>query len=222
MNNRPAITDLPSQYLLMATADRTGNALGYHHHGFGAAILVDMAMNSQLQVEKGLLFAVGDPPDDELYRFIWTEVRDAARPRKVKWWVHRLSGNRYRLLRRLWTNRLVEAGVLRHEIRSFLVWSWDRYPSNKTGMEDQLRERIRKAIANRDATDSRLLCLVGILTATYSLKEVASGRERRILTRQAKKWIKSDPYIKPLNEIVHGIMAAIFAATASAAVAASG
>ena len=214
--------DLPSQYLLVATRDRTGKALGLHHHGFGAAVLVELAIDKHLRIENGLLLAGGAPPSDELLRFVWTEVRDIQRPRKVKWWVHRLSGSRYRLLRRLWTLRLVEAEMLRHEIRSFLWWSWDRYPSARTGIEDELRQRIRSAVANRNADDPRLVCLTGILTASYGLKEVASGKEGRALMREARAWIKSDPFTEALNDIVKGVMAAAMVASAAAAAASSG
>ena len=53
-------------------------------------------------------------------------------------------------------------------------------------LEDELRQRICSAVDNRNAEDPRLVCLTGILTASYGLKKVASGRDRRTLMREAR------------------------------------
>ena len=208
--------DLPQQFLLMATRDRTGRAMGYHTYGFGAAVLAEMVLRGHLRLDRKRLHVEGDAPTDPRYATVWHDVH-VRRTTKAATWVSRLSGGRYKLLRRQFTQDLVDAGVLREEP----TWGGGvRFPSNGMGAEDRLRGDIRKAVDARDASDERIVCLVAILVAGGSGAEMDPDRRvRRAIRRQAKQWIKEEPFARSVQELIAAITAAMVAATMAASAA---
>ncbi|MGB0652527.1 MAG: GOLPH3/VPS74 family protein [Thermoplasmatota archaeon] len=213
--------DLPSLYLLMATRDRTGKPMGWHQIGFGGSVLMELALQGAVSMQGKRVHAGPVPPEDELLRLVWDDVR-TDKPRAASTWVNRLSGGRYRLLRRQWSARLVEAGLLRHQrVKVLGLFPRDLYPSNGTGREDAVRHRILRAV--RDGRgEPRLLCLVALLYAADGLAEVTADRaERRRIKGQAKAWMKEDRWAKAVGEVVAAITASIVAASVIAASASS-
>ncbi len=208
--------DLPSQYLLMATRDRTGKPVGWHQYGFGGALLIELALGGHVSIQAKRVVAAQAAPQDPALALVWDDIRSDPKRRKASWWVSRLSGRRYALLRRQVTHRLVAAGILHHQPRQVLWWTRHLYPSRNTGAEHAIRQRIRGAVARQDASDPQTTCLTALLYASDGLHEVASGPERRALKRQAKVWIKSDPWAKAVGEVVQAIMAAVVASTVAA------
>ncbi len=205
--------DLPSEYLLMATRDRTGKPMGWHQYGFGGALLIELALGHHIRIEGKRVVAGGPAPQDPLLAMVWDDIRTHPKAKTPSWWVQRLSGRRYALLRRQITHRLVDAGILAHQPQQVFWWTRHLYPSRNTGAEHAIRQRIRGAVARQDASDPQTTCLTALLYASEGLKEVADGPERRALKRQAKLWIKSDPWAKAVGEVVQAIMAAVVAAT---------
>ena len=88
------------------------------------------------------------------------------------------------------------------------------------GAEDRLRGDIRKAVDARDASDERIVCLVAILVAGGSGAEMDPDRRvRRAIRRQAKQWIKEEPFARSVQELIAAITAAMVAATMAASAA---
>ncbi len=214
----PTAWDLPLRFLLMATRDRTGRPLGFHPYGFGAAVLAEMALRGHVRLEGKRVVPAYDAPDDVRYATVWHDAR-GRRPRGAAWWVARLSGGRYRLLRHQFTQQLVQAGVV-EEARTW--WGGTAYPSQGTGAEQTLRRAVRSAVQQRDASDDRTVCLVAILVAADSDKELDPDRRvRKAIRRQAKQWIKEDAFARSVQELVTAVVAGIAAAGAVAASAGS-
>lgn len=208
------MNDLPSMFLLMATRDRSGKPMGYHHYGFGAAVLGEMALQGVISLAGRRVNVRGAAPQDALYASVWHDIAVQRKPRKASWWVNRLSGRRYGLLRRQFSQRLVTAGTLGEEPT---WWGGYRYPSLGSGAEQQVRAKVWDAITDRDQRDSRIVCLVAILVASGSAKELHPDRsQRRVLRREAKQWIKQDELAKAVQEIIAAVTAAIVAVSVAA------
>lgn len=198
-------------FLMLATNDRSGRAIGYHQYGFGAAVLGEMALQGHIRIEGKWIVPVASP-DDPLLATVFHDML-ARRRKKAAWWVNKLSGGKYTLLRRQFTQRLVDAGI----VAPVKTWFSYRYPTIDPAPEQALRLRIMQAVDQDDSSDTRLTCLIALVVSAGSARELHPNRHaRKVIVRTGKRWARSDTLARAVQELIAAITAAIMVSVTAA------
>lgn len=208
--------DLPAQFLLLATRDRSGRAIGFRDLGFGGAVLAELVLDGAIRIE-GKRVRYARDSSNPTYASVVAAIQQ-GKPRKPEWWVHKLASRRFRPVRDAVYAELVATGTLDRQKGRFST----RYPVANPLPEEQLRQRILHAVEMEDTSDERLVCLAAIATAADVLKEVhPERRERKKIAKQAQRWIKEDAFAVAVGDAVAAAITAIIAASIGATIAAS-
>lgn len=216
---------LTDQLLLIALDDETGeinfNASQSIYYGLAGAVLLELKLEGCLNFDgKNIELKDGrhseDPTLNELIRYI--HEKSKGRPRKLKYWVQKLGGHiQYRKKHRLFIERLVERGILnKSEKKVFFFFTKDIYPSQNTGKENAIRERVHKVVLQDEEVDEKMAVLIGLIKACSLEKMVFSSHELKQAKKQINFIMKNNAHSKAVNDTIQEMQAAIFASIGAA------
>ena len=148
-------------------------------------LLMELALLGRIDTDLETLFlADARSTGDDLLDAILAEIADAPARKSSAWWIEQLGSRQGGWLERILT-RLVAAGVLREEERSYLwVFSRRAYPQISGREEREAKGRLLSVLFNDDIPDPRDTLLMGLANATgvlfliLSEAEVAKARSR--------------------------------------------
>ncbi|GAB2895057.1 GOLPH3/VPS74 family protein [Streptomyces mayteni] len=165
---------LVEEVMLLLLDDETGvpAAAGTLHYTLGGAVLVELALRGEIDVEESgsklsgprvVTVGTGDLADP-LLRSAYEKV--AERPRGVQTALLEIGGG----LRKPVIDRLVERGLIRRESRRVLgIFPSTRLPADDTRHEAALRRRVCAALEDGETPDTRTAAVIALLSAGGAL-----------------------------------------------------
>jgi hypothetical protein len=220
----PIAVDLPERLLLLATDDKSGHVdtkSGAIALGLAGATLTELLINHRLDIADGKVTVTdatltGDPILDDAL----TGIAE-SKPHDPKHWIAKLE------LRDRTLERLIDAGILRHEEHRILwVIPADRYPAENDAPERDARNAVRAAVLDGEEPTDRTAALIGILRACDLTGSVFSKVERKRygdrIDRIAESEILGDAVGKAVKELQDAITMVAVTAALAGTVAASG
>jgi hypothetical protein len=216
---------LAEELLLLALDDDTGKVVVTElDKGLAGAVLIELALRERIRVaEKGETVragrlvlkpgaAPGHPVLDDALRLL--SAREGRKPKDV-------LGPLAKGLRARLTGSLVDAGVLRREMRKVLgFFPTERLPARDATHETTVRERIAAALAGAEP-DERTAALVALLSALNAVTTVLDVRDRRAARRRAKEIAEGQWAATAVRKAVQEVYAATAAAASAAAIGAT-
>ena len=141
-------------------------------------VLMELALQNRIDTDLRALFivnpaATGDALLDEFLR----EIESDKEQHPSAWWIDELSTRHPELVDRILA-RLVQAGILRAEDRSFLwVFSRRAYPQVSGREEREAKSRLMSVLFNDEVPDPRDTLLLGLANSTGALSKVLTEDE---------------------------------------------
>ena len=219
---------LHEELLLLVLHEEKGTAKGtYANLAVAAGVLGELVTEGRLEIaddKKGTVTVADPSPTGEgAMDAALDAIASARKPRPLKVWVERIA--KQRGLRDQVAAPLVAQGVLHQESKKVLgLFSRTRYPEADPGPEQELVERIRKAVfddgPSRDV-DEQTCVVVAIASSAellpriFGRKEVAR-RKDRIAALAADERL-GEATRKAVQELQAAIVLAVTAAAASSA-----
>lgn len=190
------------------------------------AILLELALDETVGIGTGgdggrkgrvVVRDVAEPADELLADAV--RRLGSSKPMKPTTVVEKFSkGVREKL-----ASRAVAHGRVREEARTLLgVFPARRWPAADGTYREQLRERIRSAVVEGGAPDTRTAALIALLSAADAVPKILPGENKRAVRRRAKEIAAGEWAAKAVRDAVNSIDAALLVAvTASVGVAGS-
>ena len=150
-----------------------------------AGVLMELALQARIDTDLTRLFLIdATPTGDALLDATLEEIAAEPEPHSSAWWIDRLSLRQDDLLGQILA-RLVSAGILREEERSFLwVFSHRAYPQ-ATGEENrEAKARLRALLFNDDVPEPRDTLLLGLANAIGALSQILTEEERELCSER--------------------------------------
>ena len=141
-------------------------------------LLMELALLGRIDTDLEALFpADTKTTGDDLLDAILAEIADAPTRKPSTWWIEQLGSRRGGWLEAI-LRRLVAAGVLREEDRSYLwVFSRRAYPKISGREEREAKGRLLSVLFNDDIPDPRDTLLLGLANATGVLFMILTEAE---------------------------------------------
>ncbi len=141
-------------------------------------ILMELALLGRIDTDLKSLFIVSEEPTgDALLDEILKEIAASVELQGSAWWIDQLSSGHADLVARVLA-RLVSAGILREEERSFLwVFSRRAYPQVSGREEREAKGRLMSVLFNDEVPDPRDTLLLGLAKSTGVLSAILTDDE---------------------------------------------
>jgi Golgi phosphoprotein 3 len=141
-------------------------------------LLMELALRGRIDTDLQSLFLVDAAPvGDELLDLVLREVAAAPVPKPSTWWIEQLGSRQGGWLDQILA-RLVGAGVLREEDRTFLwVFSKRAYPPVSGREEREAKGRLLSVLFSDDIPDPRDTLLLGLADACGVLSLILTEAE---------------------------------------------
>lgn len=141
-------------------------------------LLMELALLGRIDTDLEALFlADAQSTGDDLLDAILAEIAASPARKPSTWWIEQLGSRRGGLLDPILA-RLVAAGVLREENRSYLwVFSRRAYPKISGREEREAKGRLLSVLFNDDIPDPRDTLLLGLANASGVLFMILSEAE---------------------------------------------
>ncbi len=206
---------LYEEILLLALDDQKGtpSSGGFFENAMGGAILAELAMNGSIAIagDKGKKVKIlrrvrlDDPILDECLAL----VTDAKKPKKASDWVMKFAG--LKDLKHRAARQLVTKGVLTEETGSVLkIFKRTIYPEVDGGPEEDLRERMKKAIfTSTMELEDRTVVIVALTQACSMLNGIFPKKKLKERKQRLEKLTSGQLAGKATKEAVEAVQAAI-------------
>ncbi|MGW6441613.1 GOLPH3/VPS74 family protein [Lentzea sp. NPDC055074] len=201
--------------LLMDDESGTPAAAGTLYYTIGGAVLVELALQGQVELRDKKVFTAGDAPEDPLLRAGYDKVAEKAR--SVDSVLARIGADTWSKV----VDRLVERGLIAREKKRVLgLFRVTTLPATDTAHEEEVRQRIRAVLVDGETPDARTAALTALLSASGALpalrpKLAWSGE----VSRRAKELERGNWGAEAVSAAVTRTAAAIAASTAAVTVA---
>jgi hypothetical protein len=176
------ILTLADEIVVLMLDDETGDARpdcrAVADIAIAGGLLMELALRGRIDTDLESLFLVDATlVGDELLDEVLRRIADAPERKPSTWWIEQLGSQEGGLLDVI-LSRLVTAGVLREEERSFL-WVFMRraYPQVSGLEEREAKARLMSVLFNNDIPDPRDTLLLGLADATGVLSLILSEAE---------------------------------------------
>ncbi len=184
------------------------------------ALLIEMLHKSILDIANGKISVRESRDEDEIYSYILGLWGNIQNPRRIRFWLSRMSTKRVRI-KRLLHARMEKKRLISIEKKQFLFIKWEKPHILDYKMHRELNRRVSNAIFSNELNKEELIELI-LLKSLNILRNIFSEKENR---RQARRKLKAlsvnPPITQGEKDIVLGINRAIRAAHAAAAAGAS-
>jgi hypothetical protein len=182
-------------------------------YGIIGSLLLDMSLDKRLEIKNNLVYTRQRPsPAGSITSEIETMIRSTDRPRKLKYWVNKLS-RRSKRFRRTIQSSLAKKKLIRLEKKKFLrlIPYQNSYLIGKrerSGLISKLREGLTK---KRDFEEETTI-LLGLIAACKMYKVFSSDPvEIRQIKKTLKEIIKENPIAGTVDKTIQEVQTAIFA-----------
>jgi len=194
-------------------------------YGIIGALLMEMSLVETIDIEKDRLILknqkiISDPVTKEISLII----KNSKKPRKVKYWITRLSR---KSLKYKWTflEGLVKKKLIRIENKKFLgLIPYRRNYLVESKTRYNLIQELKKNILSRRDISNENIVLLGLIEACKMHKIISSDRdELKKIKKELKVIIKESPIAGTVDKTIREVQAAIVVAlVASTVVTSSG
>ncbi len=160
------------------TGDTRADCRAVADIAIAGGLLMELALRGRIDTDLQSLFLVDATPlDDELLDAVLRRIAEVPEHKPSTWWIEQLGSQEGGLLDVI-LSRLVTAGVLREEDRSYL-WVFLRraYPQVSGREEREAKGRLMSVLFNDDIPDPRDTLLLGLADATGVLSLILSEAE---------------------------------------------
>ncbi|GAA3443232.1 GOLPH3/VPS74 family protein [Planomonospora venezuelensis] len=208
------MTIIAEEVLLLAHEETEGKQLvssAYLDSALGGAILAELAVSGRIALDgKKVVVEDAAPLGNEELDAALARIAGDSKERKPESWVYRLQSGK---LRKRLLAGLAERGVLSEDHRRILgIFPSSRYPERDASVEQEIRERVRSALAGA-VPDERTAALIAVLRAAKIDRKAFPG-----LDRQRVKEITEDVWVgKAVAKHIASMNAAAAGSVAAAA-----
>lgn len=203
---------LSEELTLLAYDDETGKSKAdmFLEYGLGGALLAELAVLGKVALtDKKVTVVDPSPTGDELLDGALAKIADSP-PRKPQRWVDMLrKGAKDAALQ-----RLVDRGLLRREHgKVLLVFPMTTYPTQDSGPEQEVRQRLNDAMVEGRVPELRTVTLALLVGACDLGKNVFPDLPNRELKRKLNELTAGDWAAKATKQAIEAVRAAILATT---------
>jgi hypothetical protein len=211
--------NLAEELLLLALDDEEGwivaSALDTLRYGLAAALLADLALHDKIAIEDQRV-VVRDlrPLDDDLLDDALKRLADAAKPRKIKFWLNALG---FRKLPKQVAQRLVTAGALVEDERRY-TWAMPptSAPQPDAPAKYWIKQSLRAAGLLQVRPERRAVVLLSLMQGCRLLNLVFTRDERKAASKRVDELVKGEDFGDAVAQTLVDIEAATTAAVATA------
>ncbi|MGE3910793.1 MAG: GPP34 family phosphoprotein [Chloroflexota bacterium] len=211
---------LPEELLLLALDDVKGTVVPAAARPLKGAlmggILMELALAGRLREDhSGALIAVPTPTGYDVLDDVLQRIAEADRPRMASYWVGRLAGRMPRLKDQV-LDLLLARGVLeRRERRIFWIFKSVTFPLMDVATEQQIRERVRSVLVQRQQPDPRTAALLGLIRACNLADQICAVHERPRVHQRLAELTSEDAVAagQPIPGLSPVLMASLLGAT---------
>jgi len=215
-----------TKFLLIAHHPEKGRFIiseAHINYGIIGAALLEMSLDEQIRIEGQKLILIKDANSENfIISEISKEIKNAKKPRKIKYWVTKLARKSRRFKWEILAN-LEKHKLLKIEDRKFLGLipykkSYLIESSIRNGLINQLR---KEALFGKNLNNDTILML-GLIEACKMHKIITSDKqELKKLKKALKEIIKESPIADTVDKTIKEVQAAIIGAIVASTVAAS-
>lgn len=206
---------LYEEILLLALDDEKGttNMGSYFANAMGGAILAELAMHGAIAIsqdkKKKINLRRRVRLDDPILDECLTLVAKAKKPKKASDWVMKFAG--LKDLKNRAARQLVTKGVLTEETGSVMkIFKRTIYPEVDGGPEQDLRERMKKAIfTSTTELEARTVVIIALVQAADMLNRIFPKKKLKERKKRLEKLTSGQLAGKATKEAVEAIQAAI-------------
>jgi hypothetical protein len=202
---------LPEEFFLLSIDDDKGKIIASVSDGLplglAGALLADLALHGKISVvEKRLAVIDTAPTGEALLDDALTRLAAEKKPRKVQYWVEKLSGKK--LVQQV-VQRLVEKSVLRIEEKRYLwVIPYHVYPQVDASAKYWIKNHLRDAVLAGGEVTPGIVALLSLLNACRLLDLVFTRDEKKAASSKVKALAAGEIYGEAVAEAIEAIEAA--------------
>ena len=161
---------LAEGFLLLALDNKKGKFLIDSialNHGLAGAVLMKLTILKKINIEHRRVYVIDSgETGSAFYDSILQYLQARKKPRKVRFWVHKLA-TRLRKQKYELIDNLVRQGILIKQKQRLLGFiPCTTYPTVDSTPEDELRSQLLAIIRGKRTTDPKSLMLLSLLEAT--------------------------------------------------------
>lgn len=190
--------------------------------GFFGAVLMDLAAWEKVKIENDYLY----PTDKEgllnqPHDLVVSELRNARKPRKTKYWLSRFSNKYSRSIKTIIQN-LEEKRKLQIINKKFLFIKYYRTRLVDFAGREQLINKLKNSALYGSNIDQETVSLLGLIQACQLHKILFKDRsERKIGKSKIKQIVENSEIAGDVGKVIQDMNAAIIVATTAASVSVS-
>jgi len=181
-----------------------------------AGLLMELALQGRIDTDLTRLFLTDPAPTgDPLLDTVLQAIAAETQPHQSAWWIDRISLWHADLVGHI-LERLVAAGILREEERSFLwVFSHRAYPAVTGAEEREAKARILALLFDDAVPEPRDVLLLGLAQATGALGRVLTEEELERCAPRIASLVALEEINRSVGVICNEIWQAVITATAT-------
>ena len=180
------------EIVLLGLDDETGKSVCYHMaYALSGAILADLVLRGRIAVEDGHVRIVnGESTGDDVLDEALVAL-EGSRKTKVSRWVRKIMADhqRDRIVQRLVNHQILD----RVEKVVFGLFPYRRYPAHDCAPENEVRSRLRAALAGSGPMDQRTLALLSLADACGLSKTFLDKKERQAWKARIEELVGNEP-----------------------------
>jgi hypothetical protein len=183
---------LCEEIVLLGLDDESGKSVCYHMaYALSGAILADLILRGRLAVEDGQVrIAGGESTGDDVLDEALVAIA-GSRKTKLSHWVRKIMADHQR--DRV-VQRLVNLQILDRVEKVVLgLFSYRRYPAHDRAVENEIRSRLRAALAGTGPANSRTLALLSLADACGLTKAFLDKKERQDWKTRIEELVGNEP-----------------------------
>ena len=183
---------LCEEIVLLGLDDDTGKSVCYHmSYALSGAILADLILRGRLKVEDGHVRIVNaEATGDDVLDEALVALAGSNKTR-LNHWVRTIMADHQR--DRI-VQRLVNLQILDKVEKVVLgLFSYRRYPAHDCGPENEIRARLRAALAGSTPPDARTRALLSLADACGLTKSFLDKNERQAWKERLEALVGSEP-----------------------------
>jgi hypothetical protein len=174
------------------------------------ACLMDFYINGEITIEDKRLLPSAGRSRDQLHDSLFEKIQTSSRPRRISYWIRRLSG-RGRQLFRDSISLLLSEGIVRHEKLYFLGFiPYNRYYFNDPAIRSSLINRLREVVISGKVPDNEQMMILGLMKVSRSLRYLATEfSERSVIRARCREIFRRDETKPETEKFIRMIMASV-------------
>jgi len=182
------------------------------HSGLFGAILVDLSMEGKIEFKDKKVSAKSPYSKiSNAHNLLLSKIAQSKRKKRIKTWISGLAWKSQKY-RHLILHDLAMKGKIRIEEKRFLIFPYKRaYLIDRRGQQ-MIREEILEAIMNRQALNSDLLAILGLVDACKIHKVLTKDKKTLKLVKQnIKGLVGEDVLAAEVHQVIQEMQAAAVA-----------